>query len=158
MKKIVGLLLALLMVFSLVACGKTTVPDEPVSTPEASDVTTPAPTPTPAEDADVSATENAIGYFSSGVDPASRDKYQIVWAYMRPMALFQNIESALIELETKLNFKTTSYCANSDIDAMIQNIEIYADQGVDGFLIVIDPTASARIKEVLDGTGIPYVA
>ncbi|MDR0812970.1 MAG: substrate-binding domain-containing protein, partial [Oscillospiraceae bacterium] len=39
-----------------------------------------------------------------------------------------------------------------------QNIEIYADQGVDGFLIVIDPTASARIKEVLDGTGIPYVA
>jgi ABC-type sugar transport system substrate-binding protein len=61
-------------------------------------------------------------------------------------------------MEKKLNYKTTAYCANSDIDALIQNIQIFADQKVDGFIIVIDPTAKVRIKEVLDETKIPYIA
>jgi ABC-type sugar transport system substrate-binding protein len=74
------------------------------------------------------------------------------------MALFLNITDAMVELEPILNIKITDYCANSDIDELIQNIEIYADQGVDGFVIVIDATANKRIKEVLDGTGIPYIA
>jgi ABC-type sugar transport system substrate-binding protein len=150
MKKLLALFVALVMAFTLAACsggGDTKEPD-----------TSDTPDSSSEETVDVSAAENAIGYFTSGVDPASRDTYEIVWAYMRPMALFQNITTALNELEPKLNFKTTEYCANSDIDALIQNIEIYASQGVDGFMVVIDPTASTRIKEVLDGTGIPYVA
>jgi ABC-type sugar transport system substrate-binding protein len=155
MKKTIASILSLLMIFSLIACSNRAEPPESEAPPE-----TPSETPGQAaeEIVDVSALENAIGYFSSGVDPASRDTYEIVWSYMRPMALFQNITAALKELEPKLNFTTTEYCANSDIDALIQTIEIYADQGVDGFMIVIDPTASTRIKEVLDGTGIPYVA
>ena len=108
--------------------------------------------------ADVSSSANALGFFNSGVDPNSRDTYNIAWLYMRPMAVFQNIYTVLTEMESLLNFKTTEYCANSDIDALIQNIEIYADQGIDGFLIVIDATANVRICEVLDETGIPYIA
>ena len=73
------------------------------------------------------------------------------------MALFQNIEDALIELEPILNVKITSYCANSDVDALIQNLEIFADQGYDGYIIVIDASANMRIKEVLDETGLPYI-
>lgn len=95
--------------------------------------------------------------FDTGVDPASRDTYEVVWMYMRPMSLFQNITASLQELAPGLNYNLTEYCANSDIDAIIQNIEIYASQGADGFLIVVDPTASARIISVLDGTGVPYV-
>jgi ABC-type sugar transport system substrate-binding protein len=40
---------------------------------------------------------------------------------------------------------------------MLQNIEIYNDQGVDGYIIVIDASANMRIKEVLDETGLPYI-
>ena len=76
---------------------------------------------------------------------------------MRPMALFINIGNSLRELEPILNFKVSEYCANSDIDAMIQTIELYADQGVDGIIIVIDASANLRIKQVLDETGVPYV-
>ena len=166
MKKTLALLFAVLMALSLFACAKETpapaVTNDPVPAtntpaPDTDKPTTEAPAAVPTEDA-TAFVENAIGAFSSGVDPASRDTYEIVWAYMRPMALFQNINDALTTLEPQLNFTTTAYCANSDIDAMIQNIEIYADQGVDGFLIVIDPTAVARIKATLDATGVPYVA
>lgn len=39
---------------------------------------------------------------------------------MRPMALMQNINNVLVEMEKKLNYKTTAYNANSDIDALIK--------------------------------------
>lgn len=157
--------MALLMIFSLFACGQGTTTASPAassSAPSVAPSTEPSPSaaqePSPSADADISAGANEIGFFNDGVDPASRETYDIVWSYMRPMALMQNINNVLVEMEQKLNFKTTAYCANSDIDALIQNIEIFAGQEVDGFIIVIDPTASDRIKEVLDETGIPYIA
>jgi ABC-type sugar transport system substrate-binding protein len=73
------------------------------------------------------------------------------------MALFLNIKDALVSLEPVFNVKVTDYCANSDIDQMIQNIQIFADQGCDGYILVIDASANMRIKEVLDDTGLPYI-
>ena len=109
------------------------------------------------EPGDPSVNANTIGFFMDDVDPYSRETYTIVWAYMRPMQLFLSIRDALVSMESVFNVKFIDYCANSDIDAMIQNIEIYADQGVDGYIIVIDASANQRIKEVLDGTGLPYI-
>ena len=191
MKKVIALLIAALMVFSLAACNNTST-DQPSSggaesssvsqdsasspdtsassgassSPDASsssgasspqDSSESPPAQGSSDGGDPSVNQNAIGFFDDGVDPFSRKTYDIVWAYMRPMALFLNIGDSLRELEPILNFKTTEYCANSDIDAMIQTIEIYADQGVDGIIIVIDASANMRIKEVLDDTGIPYI-
>ena len=171
MKRAITVLIAILMIFSLVACNSQTAPASPSAssaapTPAASPSAAVSPSaeakpseePSPSGPVDVSANANEIGFFSSGVDPASRKTYNVVWSYMRPMALMQNINNVLVQMEPKLNFKTTAYCANSDIDALLQNIEIYADQKVDGFIIVIDPTAKDRIKEVLDETKIPYIA
>ena len=179
MKKAVVLILVTLMLFTLVACNQTASESTPAPTPTTSatpaapstaapsspdatisDTTTPG-TEAPVVDnanEDVAANANSLGFFMSGVDPNSRKTYEIAWMYMRPMAVFQNIYTVLTEMEPILNFKTTEFCANSDIDALIQNIEIYADQGIDGFLIVIDATANKRICEVLDDTGIPYIA
>lgn len=171
MKKLLALILAVLMVLSLVACGgKDDAGDADKDTGADTGSDTADGNADSGDDAgndaengdtgfeDVSATENDIGFFSSGVDVDSRDTYEIAWMYMRPMALFQNITTALEELESVLNFKVTDYCANSDIDAMIQNIELYASKEIDGIMIVVDPTASTRIVEVLDETGVPYVA
>lgn len=167
MKRILTLLLVSLMVFSFAACAKTekTTPagSPPPSSPAATTSTPPASTPpaeTPEDTGPVknpSANANAIGFFTDGVDPNSRDTYEIVWAYMRPMALFLNIRDALVSMEPVFNVKITDYCANSDIDEMIQNIQIFADQGYDGYIIVIDASANMRIKEVLDDTGLPYI-
>jgi ABC-type sugar transport system substrate-binding protein len=158
MKKAISILIAALMIFTLFACsgqGAATSPSAPPSSApssapsaSASPAASASQAPSPSADADISTNANKIGFFSDGVDPASRKTYNVVWSYMRPMALFQNINNVLTEMEPKLNFKTTAYCANSDIDALIQNIQVYADQKVDGFLIVIDPTAKVRIKEV----------
>ncbi|MCL1835386.1 MAG: hypothetical protein FWG48_04420 [Oscillospiraceae bacterium] len=180
MKKIIALLIAIMMLATLAACTKDEGPASPSTSasastsPSASDApsasaSTPASTESstqasaspegsaPAGPTDPSVNANSIGFFFDDVDPHSRRTYDIVWAYMRPMALFLNIHDAMVELEDVLNFKLTGYCANSDIDAMLQNIEIFADQGVDGYIIVIDATANMRIKEVLDETGLPYI-
>lgn len=166
MKKLLALLLVSLMIFSLAACsGKTDTSDtssQPSSPPPSEEPppASSAPDDIPENGAPVknpSANANSIGYFTDGVDPNSRDTYDIVWAYMRPMALFLNIRDALTSLEPVFNVKITDYCANSDIDEMIQNIEIFADQGYDGYIIVIDASANMRIKEVLDDTGLPYI-
>ena len=183
MKKILALLIAVLLIFALAACNKDAKTDAPAAgdggaagqspapapAGEAGTSSSPAPAPAPAgggegtgnQPAPVSdnpsAGENAVGFFMDGVDPYSRETYDIVWIYMRPMALFLNITDALKELEPIFNINIIEFCANSDIDAVLQNIEIYADQGVDGFMIVIDYTANMRIKEVLDDTGLPYI-
>jgi len=162
MKKIISLLLAVAMLFGLVACGSSTPSGKPKgeTTPA---VQTPKETPkqsnvpeTPA--GDPSDNYNEVGFFTTGVDPFSRKTYNIVFSYMRPMSLMQQTYDNLVELEPILNFKTTAYNANSDIDALIQNIQLFADQGVDGFIIVIDATAKERIVQVLDETGLPYIA
>ena len=194
MKKILAILLAGLMLFTLFACNSDTkdnntstagTSSQPPASPSASDSgntggsgnaggsqTSSSPaapegsasqapaennSQPPADNGNVSARENKIGFFMDDVDPYSRKTYDIVWIYMRPMALFLNITDALKELEPIFNINIIEFCANSDIDAVLQNIEIYADQGVDGFMIVIDYTANMRIKEVLDATGLPYI-
>jgi ABC-type sugar transport system substrate-binding protein len=166
MKKILALLLVSLMIFSLAACNAKTEGSSnssPSSSPAPSvDTATATPTPdaTPEDTGPIknpSANANSIGFFTDGVDPNSRDTYNIVFAYMRPMALFLNMRDALTSLEPVFNVKITDYCANSDIDEMIQNIGIFADQGADGFIIVIDASANMRIKGVLDETGLPYI-
>ncbi|MCL2200811.1 MAG: substrate-binding domain-containing protein [Oscillospiraceae bacterium] len=155
MKKVVALLIAAAMAFSVIACASDAPGDAAPPVEEAQpSVNNGAGTIT----VDVSEGANSIGFFLDDVDPQSRRTYDVVWSFMRPMPLMQNIGDALVELEDILNVNIIHYNADGDIDALIQNIEIFAAQGVDGFIIVIDPTASERIKEVLDNTGIPYIA
>ena len=154
MKKTIALLIAVIMLFSLLAACAGDTP-APAAAPD-------APAEPPGGDApitgDVSITANEIGLFFDGVDPFSRRTYDIVLSYMRPMPLWQNVLDALVEWEAVFNFNTIEFNANGDIDFLLQNIEIFAAQGVDGFLIVIDATATERIVEVLDSTGLPYIA
>lgn len=158
MKKAISILLAMLMIFSLFACGKTSTPTaSPSESAAASASAEASQAPASTGATDVTASEDSVGFFSDGVDPASRDTYDIVFAYPRPMQLMQNITNVLEQLSTKLNFKLATTTGDNDIDVYIQNLEVLASQGVDGFINVIDPTSSARIKEVLDELGVPYI-
>ncbi len=164
MKKILSVLIALLMVFSLFACGNdsenTTSPEESSTPPStAPESNPPEESQSPESNAPADPSENAdeIGFFYA-LDPASRDTYNIVFAYPRPMTLMQNVTNVLEELAPKLNYNISTTTGDNDIDVYIQNLEVLATQGTDGFINVIDPTASDRIVEVLDEIGLPYIA
>ena len=168
MKKIISVVLALFLAFSLFACSNNAT--EPSAAPEESSAVPSAEASAPEESAapeesqapetetavDPSENEDEIGFFYAQ-DPTSRETYDIVFAYPRPMQLMQNITTVLEELAPKLNYNISTTTGDNDIDVYIQNLEILATQGTDGFINVIDPTSSARIIEVLDELGIPYV-
>ncbi len=162
MKKAIAVLIALLMVFSLVACTQGATTESPAassSTPAASPSeagTTQEPSPSAI--ADISAGANSVGFFESGVDPASRDTYDIVFCYPRQNVTMQNIADRLKDYETMFNIKSSSYCANNDMDAYLQNVEILIDQGTDGFLMVFDPATRMRFIEVLEEANKPVTA
>jgi ABC-type sugar transport system substrate-binding protein len=151
MKKAISIILAVLMVFTLFACSNTKSPSPAPSAPSET------PSAQPSENSDVAANANSIGFFSDGVDPASRKTYNIVFAYPRPMQLMQNVTDALERFQNKLNFKLSTMTGDNDMDVYIQNLEVLANQGIDGFICVIDPNTADRIKEVLDELGVPYI-
>ena len=134
-------------------------PAAPSAAPSAGS-SAPAASAQPSEPAknDFSVISNSVGFFNSGVDPFSRDTYDIAFVYIRAQTLMQVMIDAYVSLEPVLNFKLTEYCANGDVDAQLQNIEVFAGQGVDGFLVVIDAGTAERTREVLESTGVPYVA
>ncbi len=170
MKKVLAILLAILMTLGLFACGKTAgsgptasaSPSASTSTPSAKPSAEPSVEPSGEEPAatpgDISDGENDLGYFSSGVDPFSREKYKIVWLYPRTMALMQNITDVLTAWGEKLNYELIASTGDGDIDMYIQQMELYANQGVDGFLLNFDVNSRFRIKEVADDIGIPYMS
>ena len=167
MKKVFAVLLAILMVLTLFACNKTT--GEPSTAPETS--TAPSAEPSTEPSAEPSAdestspmtdiTQNAdeIGFFESGVDPQSRDTYEIVHMYPFTLLLYELMTQCFDHFSGRLNCNITPSTSEADYDKFIQNIEVLASQGnTDGFIVVIDADTAVRIKEVLDESGVPYLA
>jgi ABC-type sugar transport system substrate-binding protein len=74
------------------------------------------------------------------------------------MALMQNIADVLTAWGEKLNYELIASTGDGDIDMYIQQMELYANQGVDGFLLNFDINSRFRIKEVADDIGIPYMS
>lgn len=154
MKRVLTILLAILMTLSLFACGQTKTPTPSESAPPSA----PASEEPAGTVEDISENENSIGFFSTGIDPFSRDKYKIVFIYPRTMQLMQNLTDVFTQWGEKLNYDLIAATGDGDIDAYIQQIELYANQGVDGFVLNFDVNSRFRIKEVLDEIGIPYMA
>ncbi len=168
MKKVLSLLIAVLMIFTLFACNAKDKPSDSNSPSAAPSSAAPATSEAPAGETtseaapstavDPSVNADEIGFFESGVDPQSRDTYKIVWAYVYTLMLFEKMTECYRNYQEKLNFELETMTAESDIDRYLINIETLAEQGTDGFLIHIDVATKERIVEVLDETGVPYVA
>jgi ABC-type sugar transport system substrate-binding protein len=163
-KKAISVLLAILMLFTLLSCAAKEEAASQEPSPSALPASTPPseePSAAPSESAVVDVSKNAdeIGFFESGVDPKSRDTYNIVHMYPFTLLLYELMTQSFNDLAERLNVTITPNTTEGDYDKFIQNIEVFAQQGkTDGFIVVIDATTSARIKEVLDETGIPYIA
>ncbi len=171
MKKVLSILMALLMVFALFACNKPAAPEnstdpsapaETSAAPNSPDETDIAPgteeSAAPEEMVDITKNADEIGFFESGVDPQSRDTYQIVHMYPYTLLLYELMTQCFQHFGEALNCEVTPSTSEFDMDVFIQNIEIFASQGnTDGIIVVIHADAADRINEVLLESGIPYV-
>jgi ABC-type sugar transport system substrate-binding protein len=167
MKKVISVLLAVVFVFALFACSNTgtgTSASPSTSAAPSAEASSappsaaPSAAPSPSGPADLTKNADKVGFFSDGVDPASRKTYNIVHMYPMTLLLFEKMTECFNVLGEKLNCTVTPSTTENDMDKFVQQIQTFADQGdVDGFMMVIDPPTKDRILEVLNETKIPYM-
>ncbi len=164
MKKLLAILLALLMVVSLFACGgggskEETKPDAPADNPSdttpSGDDKEPAETPdeTPADDGGAKA--NTIGFYEDAL-ASEHDTYNFVFIHLAVTQLCSDEANAMAEFQDRLNFKLTEVNASGDSDKLITMVEEYCIDEVDGLIIDAGYNIT-RIDEICADYGIPYV-
>ncbi len=168
MKRFLSVIAALIWVITCCACSGDTA--ETASSPPPDDTASDSSVPTLdihsetseaaglQAPADPSENRDEIGFFYSGVDPQSRDTYNIYYTYPSTLLLFEMMTQSFSAFGDTLNFTITPTTTEGDLDAFITNFEIFATQGIDGFIVSYDTAAKDRITEVLDDTGIPYIS
>ena len=157
MKKVIALLIAILMMAALVACGNGGKTDTPASTPPASN--TPAPpasTPPPVVDKNFEIPYVDFGYKPAS-DPFAREKYQFAHIIMMHSPFSQLMVDMYSYMGTLLNYEITSYSSYRDADGFMNFIEMQAGQGVDGMIIEGDFTLQDRIFELTDEYNIIFM-
>jgi ABC-type sugar transport system substrate-binding protein len=162
MKKILAILLALIMVFSLVACGSsddgsssdssTTTND----TADNSDATTDG-----GDDAayDESLTAAAgMGFYDADYDYTQNPKYKIAYMVVSSNFLYEAFSDSFQKWADLINVDYSGIVsANGDSDLFITTIETYATQGYDGLVVDPDTQVWGRTTEVCNDVGIQWI-
>ena len=159
MKKFFTLLLALVMIFAVAACGAG-------KTDTKTDGTGKTDAPPPSDNSgDDNASDNGgapaadarVGYYDDDVDHFARDEYNFTYCFTGSSALTDSLMAAWARMESKYNFKVDEMCSDGDGEAYVQGIEVIANRGTDGLFVDCDPTIANRVYELLDELEIPYV-
>jgi ABC-type sugar transport system substrate-binding protein len=173
MKKLTAIILALTVCLSMAACGDKSPGDSETSsgggvspsetqTPPDSGASPDAETPPPTEPADTPdgppAAGCLIGYITDDVDHQARDTYDIVYMYSAPSNLTRYMMECMQNLSERLNVNVTEMTANGDADLFVNNIETVALTEPDGFVMDMVYEYQARIMEILENVGIPYIS
>ena len=150
MKKALAILMAVLMMFSLLACnGATSSTDEsaapsssaPSAAPESS-----APANDGGNESDTDSSEaptsevKEMGFYDPGYDYSANRTYKFVYMISQTGVLYDMFNAAFAEWAKLSNVEYSHYCANSDNDLFLTTIETYAAQGMDGYLFDADNT------------------
>ena len=142
MKRLVALLLAVLLVFTLFACKDKTSNGNGGTTPSGNGGDTTTPT----------------GSENSGDARTGREPYQLVYICgTLTFQWMQNIVTAMESLKEEYNFDLIAADTNSDPSKYPILIETYADQGVDGLIIAPGEDTAQRCWELCDELGVPLL-
>jgi len=162
MKKIIALLLALVMVFALAACGTSEAPaeepatkaEEPAKTAEEPAKTAEEPAEAPAADLDMT----VVATVDEDVDYSAREPYKIVYAHYDNNLLEQQMWDAFSDVADKYNVELDRMTGDTDDEQYVTNLQAIVDRG-DVDAIVIETTNSVQnaVLDIMAESGIPYV-
>lgn len=165
MKKFLALLLAMLMVFSLVACGggkdtddgsKNNNDSSSANNDSANDDNDTADDGAASSgDGDVTASD--AGYPEDAVDHKARDEYKFVYAFTASSALTDSMMNSWALMKDQYNFTVTESTGEGDQEAFIQNLEVILAKGIDGLFLDCDPTIHTRCLEIVEEFDIPFI-
>jgi ABC-type sugar transport system substrate-binding protein len=170
MKKLMAIVLAALMVFSLFACGgsgsSTTVSSAsaspssaPSTAPAASSTSAGSPSSSAAATSPSAPASSKIGFYDSGIDYTKNKKYNVVYMVSAANNINQDLSDAFNTWASRANCSYTYYSSNNEADAYINTMQTYTDQKqIDGFILDPDPTIFSRIQEVCKELNISWIS
>ena len=161
MKKAMAILMAVLMMFALFACNKTTsgTDESAAPSPGATESAAPessAPTDGGGTESDTDSSQaptgevKEMGFYDPGYDYSANRTYKFVYMISQTGVLYDMFNAAFAEWAKLSNVEYSHYCANSDNDLFLTTIETYASQGADGYLFDADNTIYPAVKGVMD--------
>ena len=168
MKRFFAILLVLVMVFALAACGNDATPaasEAPAasSTPAESPAAPAAPAESsapPASPAPPSTTASAVVPEAPEInvdDPFARDPYHIVYYNHIPSNVAMQCYEALVQIGEVWNFTVENQTANADSDFYITNLETILLMEPDGLIIDVTSELAARVSEICRSYDTPVI-
>jgi ABC-type sugar transport system substrate-binding protein/uncharacterized protein YceK len=168
MKKILAILLALVMVLSLVACGSSSDDDSSSESKDttASDTSTSDTSDSTGGDADTSgdsatnplSAAAGMGFYDADYDYSANKKFKFAYMVVATNFLYEEFSDSFARWGERLNMEYTGiYSASGDSDLFVTTIETYATQGYDGVIVDPDTQTWARVSEVCEESGMYWM-
>ncbi len=146
MKKLLALVLALLMVVSLVACGGGGKDDKDASAGGESTYTG----ATPNMNEDGTPNYDRIAHYDPNYDYTQNEKYSFCYMAWNADILYQQSADAYEHWCSKFNLEWAGFVsANNDSEMFMTSLTTYLDQGVDMFVLDPDITIFPAIVDVI---------
>lgn len=153
MKKLLALLLALVTLFSLVACSK-----EAEKGPSSSPSPSPSQTEPSAQPQAGNVDPEVVGTINEDIDHSARRTYKFVYAHYDNNLLEQQMYDAFMELAPVYNYELTRMTGDTDDETYVTNLQTLIDRGdVDGFIIETTNSVQNAVLALLEDSGIPYI-
>ena len=183
MKKVFAVLISVIMALSLFSCGNstsTTTSASASTSPSAKASTSPSasasastsssqPSSKPSTAPSSSGTAQASvkpglaknvwqpGFFNPDEDYSKNKKYKVVYMLFQNGVLYDMFDKAFKQWAIKANCEYSVWCANNDADQFVNNIEMFASQGINGILSDADMTIYNRVNDVMKDLKMPWM-
>jgi hypothetical protein len=159
MKKILALVLALLLAVSLLACAEKSGDEGSAPSPEASAPASTVPSTAPStapSDAPASAEPSpeapaeggTVGLHPDEVDHFARDPYKIVYMVCQWVPINASLSDQFEAWGKVMNYTYESFNAQADLDNFLVQLQTFAAQSFDGFLLDFDNSISSRVNDI----------
>lgn len=157
MKKILAIVLAMLMVASLFACGGTSTPSASPSESVAPSASTAPASESPSAEPTSNAATGEIGMFDPNYDYSANQKYKVQYVVLATSILYEMFNAAFEHWATQMNIEYLGMQEyGGDKDAYLSNLPTLANN-VDGLLVDPDSQQYTRVAEVLNENGTPWM-
>jgi ABC-type sugar transport system substrate-binding protein len=162
MKKVLAILLASALVFTLVACTQSADTSPAPASSAAPASTSSAPSSSAAESTSSAAAtftpgHDTIGEYPDEVDHWARKELKLAYIVYNWAALNQTMTEAYQKWGKVMNFTLTSFSSSTDMEKWFDNLNACSAAGYDGYIFDFDVQATDRVLEVTKELGIKWL-